>query len=137
MLRREKWLSAIKRDDLTNSKINYQRVCSKHFISGKPAALEYKDWILSQNLGHKSTVFTKILKLQIEVQVKATDGGNCIDDMDDLLTTITDDKVNTFKILIPKDKIFSNLTLDTSDYHKLDLPQQNSLSYFCGYLIKK
>lgn len=33
--RREMWLKAIKRDDLTVSKINTQRVCSRHFITGK------------------------------------------------------------------------------------------------------
>lgn len=29
------WLAAIKRDDLTDSIIKNQRVCSKHFIGGK------------------------------------------------------------------------------------------------------
>lgn len=33
--RRELWLAAIKRDDLTESKLKYQKVCSKHFITGK------------------------------------------------------------------------------------------------------
>lgn len=33
--RRERWLAAIKRDDLTESKLKYQAVCSKHFITGK------------------------------------------------------------------------------------------------------
>ncbi|KAK4874289.1 hypothetical protein RN001_013649 [Aquatica leii] len=61
-LRREMWLSAIKRNDLTDNKIKHQRVCSKHFLSGKPATLEDKDdldWIPSQNLGHTSTDFRK------------------------------------------------------------------------------
>nr|CAI5837426.1 unnamed protein product [Callosobruchus analis] len=31
---REKWLQAIKRDDLTEVKLKYARVCSKHFVSG-------------------------------------------------------------------------------------------------------
>ena len=33
--RRERWLVEIKRDDLTDSKLQNQRVCSKHFIAGK------------------------------------------------------------------------------------------------------
>lgn len=33
--RRERWLASIKREDLTESKLKYQAVCSKHFITGK------------------------------------------------------------------------------------------------------
>lgn len=33
--RRDLWLAAIKREDLTEKKIKYQRVCSKHFITGR------------------------------------------------------------------------------------------------------
>ena len=33
--RRAKWLSAIKRQDLTENKVKDARVCSDHFISGK------------------------------------------------------------------------------------------------------
>nr|CAI5836744.1 unnamed protein product [Callosobruchus analis] len=32
--RRDSWIAAIKRQDLTESKLKYQRVCSKHFITG-------------------------------------------------------------------------------------------------------
>lgn len=33
--RRANWLTAVKRSDLTETKLKYLRVCSKHFISGK------------------------------------------------------------------------------------------------------
>ena len=33
--RQKKWITRIKRDDLTDAKIKYARVCSRHFISGK------------------------------------------------------------------------------------------------------
>ncbi|XP_056632619.1 uncharacterized protein LOC130442486 [Diorhabda sublineata] len=55
--RRALWIAAINRDDLTESKLKNQRVCSKHFITGKPAALEeysHPDWIPSQNMGRNS-----------------------------------------------------------------------------------
>ncbi|KAJ8912346.1 hypothetical protein NQ315_014713, partial [Exocentrus adspersus] len=55
--RRALWIAAIKRDDLNESKLKNQRVCSKHFITGKPAALEdenHPDWVPSQEMGHKS-----------------------------------------------------------------------------------
>ena len=32
--RREMWLKAIRREDLTEKKIKNERVCSKHFIAG-------------------------------------------------------------------------------------------------------
>lgn len=55
--RREEWIKALKRSDLTESKLKNQRVCEKHFITGKPASLEernHPDWIPTQNLGHTS-----------------------------------------------------------------------------------
>ena len=38
--RRRRWISAISREDLTDSILENDWVCSKHFVSGKPA----KDW---------------------------------------------------------------------------------------------
>lgn len=32
--RRRRWLKAISRDDLTESKLEYERVCFRHFVSG-------------------------------------------------------------------------------------------------------
>ncbi len=34
---RRKWISAISRDDLTDSILKTDRVCSKHFVSGQAA----------------------------------------------------------------------------------------------------
>ena len=38
--RRRRWISAISRENLTDSILENDRVCSKHFVSGEPA----KDW---------------------------------------------------------------------------------------------
>ena len=35
--RRMLWISAISRDDLAELKLQNERVCSQHFVSGKPA----------------------------------------------------------------------------------------------------
>ncbi|KAJ8917078.1 hypothetical protein NQ315_012997, partial [Exocentrus adspersus] len=54
-VRREKWINAIKREDLVEAKLKYATVCSKHFISGKPADREdvtHPDWVPHLNLGH-------------------------------------------------------------------------------------
>lgn len=32
--RREKWIAAIKRTDLTEAKLKYERVCGRHFLTG-------------------------------------------------------------------------------------------------------
>lgn len=35
--RRTQWITAISRDDLTEQILKNDRVCSRHFVSGKPA----------------------------------------------------------------------------------------------------
>ena len=56
-LRREKWISAISRDDGKYKDIlKSERVCGRHFVSGKPSQPWDKhnvDWIPSLNLGKK------------------------------------------------------------------------------------
>lgn len=56
--RREKWIKAISRDD-TESKgvLNSERVCGKHFVSGKPAPSWHKhdvDWVPTLQLGKRN-----------------------------------------------------------------------------------
>ena len=50
--RRRKWISAISRDDITEKKMENDRVCSSHFVSGKPASNWDKfdiDWVPTLN----------------------------------------------------------------------------------------
>ena len=55
--RRERWISAISRDDTrTKDVLESERVCGRHFVSGKPAQSWDKhnvDWIPTLNLGKK------------------------------------------------------------------------------------
>eukprot|EP00112_Aurelia_sp_Birch-Aquarium-sp1_P001647 Seg1178.6 transcript_id=Seg1178.6/GoldUCD/mRNA.D3Y31 product="hypothetical protein" protein_id=Seg1178.6/GoldUCD/D3Y31 len=46
--RRRKWISVISRDDLSDEKLSNDRVCSRHFVTGKAAA----DWF-QDHLRHK------------------------------------------------------------------------------------
>ena len=51
--RRAGFLAAISRDDLTGSKLENERICSRHFVSGKPADLFDElnpDWLPTQHL---------------------------------------------------------------------------------------
>ncbi|KAJ8977272.1 hypothetical protein NQ317_003974 [Molorchus minor] len=57
--RRKAWINRLKRADLTESKIKNGRICSKHFISGKPSKLEDRtnpDWIPSLHMGYESSI---------------------------------------------------------------------------------
>ena len=53
--RRRAWISAISRDDLTDDKLENERVCSRHFVSGQ-AAKQWDqsdvDWVATVHLGH-------------------------------------------------------------------------------------
>ena len=55
--RKERWISAISRDDTrTKEVLESERVCGRHFVSGKPAQSWDKhnvDWIPTLNLGKK------------------------------------------------------------------------------------
>ncbi len=56
------YLSAIQRLDLTQKIICNDRICSRHFISGKPAALEEEnnpDWLPTLHLGHSKAMTAK------------------------------------------------------------------------------
>ena len=57
--RRRKWISAISQDDLTDSILETDRVCSKHFVSGQ-AAKDWDrynvDWVPTLCLGHSKQV---------------------------------------------------------------------------------
>ena len=66
--RRRAWLSTISRDDLTEDKLENERVCSRHFVSGqaaKPWDQFDVDWVPTLHLGH-----TKKLQ-QIDAQLNA------------------------------------------------------------------
>ncbi len=66
--RQSLWLSAISRDDLTDGKLENDRVCSKHFVSGRPAKDWDRfdvDWVPTLHLGH-----SKQLKTNVQVNVE-------------------------------------------------------------------
>ena len=49
------WISAINKEDLTEEKLENDRVCSQHFVSGEPAKeldRHNVDWVPTLNLGH-------------------------------------------------------------------------------------
>lgn len=72
-LRRERWISAISRDDLTESHKKHGRVCGKHFVSGKAAKRWDKfnvDWVPSLCLGHEKKLSGKKLEEKLQSSAK-------------------------------------------------------------------
>ena len=66
--RREGFLAAVRRFDLTEKIISNDRICSRHFHSGKPACLideNSSDWLPTLKLGHST----------IDVQLSEEDFG--------------------------------------------------------------
>ena len=58
--RRRRWISAISRENLTDSILENDQVCSKHFALGEPAEHWDRvnvDWFPTLCLGHSSTNF--------------------------------------------------------------------------------
>ena len=71
--RRNKWISAISREDLTDTILEHGRVCGKHFISGEAAKLWDRydpDWIPTQNLGHAKCDSAEKLQADLEAAAK-------------------------------------------------------------------
>lgn len=60
-MRRTEWLAVIRRRDINPESYKYVRVCSTHFISGRPSQLyenTHPDWIPSRNVGHNECMQT-------------------------------------------------------------------------------
>ena len=61
--RRRRWISAISREVLTNSILENDRACSKHFVSGEPAKDWDRfnvDWFPTLCLGHSNNILVVI-----------------------------------------------------------------------------
>ena len=75
--RRSRWISAISRDDLTDNILENDRVCGRHFVSGKAAKGWDRfniDWVPTLCLGHsKKAVGGKNLEKAAERSQRARD----------------------------------------------------------------
>lgn len=73
--------------------------------------------------------------------MKHSDGSNCFEDLDLILTNIGEisPPLQNSNILFPEKTPFNfnNLNVGTLDYRELDLISKNALTYVSGYLIKK
>lgn len=83
-----------------------------------------------------SRSFRKLFSLNYFNQ---SEGANCIEDFDSILTTLDDNQhiIQSFNPLMLLEKTIFTPLVDTTDYVNLHIPEKNSLTYICGYLIKK
>ena len=64
--RRRAWISAISRSDLTDDKLEHERVCYRHFVSGRTAKQCEQfdvDWVPILHLGHTKRPQRVLLKV--------------------------------------------------------------------------
>lgn len=66
-------------------------------------------------------------------------GENCLDDFDDVLCTVVPSSDKAFILKEPNKELFmfKGITVGTVDYRYLDVPEINTFTYVCGYLMKK
>ena len=68
------WISAISKDNITETILKNDHVCSKHFVSGslaKPWDRYNIDWVPTLNLGHnKSVQIKRKLKNAVSEQIR-------------------------------------------------------------------
>lgn len=72
---------------------------------------------------------------------KHSNNANCLQDFDDILFNIQDPTNSEVQNIMFPDKtpfkFKSSIPVTSVDYRDLELPDQNILTYICGYLIKK
>ncbi len=66
-----------------------------------------------------------------------SEGANCIQDLDDVLLTLEKTPISEIKVLFPeKNPIQIPLPIaNINNYKQINIPEQNALTYICGYLI--
>ncbi|XP_043478394.1 4-hydroxyphenylpyruvate dioxygenase isoform X1 [Leptopilina heterotoma] len=78
-LRQEKWIEVIKRGQLRDSQLRSYRVCSRHFITGRPADLgdiKNPDWIPCRDLDLKTNKTSKKNKKVKKLPIILHDGDH-------------------------------------------------------------
>jgi len=84
--------------------------------------------------------FEKIFCLQY---FKHSPGANCLQDLDEVLTHISDqpttNKINHLFVSEEQNHLsnFKSIKIGTVDYRKLKIPERNAYTYVCGYIMKK
>jgi len=70
---------------------------------------------------------------------KHSEGSNCLEDFDEILTNLGDttSPLSNAVLFLEKSPFnYSYLKIGTTDYRDLDLTPRNALTYVCGYLLK-
>lgn len=78
-------------------------------------------------------------KLFVMDYFEYSDSANCVKDLDDILISLEKIPIEEIKVLFPeKNPIKIPLAIQNANsYKSVSLPQQNALTYICGYLIQE
>ena len=91
------FLSVIKRENLTDKILSNDRICSRHFISGKPASL--LDWMTVTQIGFQ--VFTlETAKASVKAQQKLHWKDGKESKLDNMIITIRMSRVKMMKTAV-------------------------------------
>ena len=105
--RRDNFLAAISRDDLTDKILQNDRICSRHFIQGRPASLfdeNNPDWLPTLNLGHgKAIEITSATSMRWERARKQSQSQVAVN------TTCADENTSAFHHLMHMSSLFPSV----------------------------
>lgn len=66
------------------------------------------------------------------------EGFNCIQDLDGILCGLNSETFKSLQIMFQnKDTLSQSLSLDSTDYYNLTLPEENAIIYVSGYFLQK
>jgi len=68
------------------------------------------------------------------------EGANCLEDLDQVLSTLNKIPAEDLKTIFPENQKviqINPLLIDVTNYRSLELPERNAFTYICGYLIMK
>lgn len=66
-----------------------------------------------------------------------SEGTNCLDEFDKILSNITPDVIEKCHVLISGESNFKALKVGTRDYTNLEISEKNGFIYVAGYFLKK
>ena len=121
--RRAGFLAAISRADLTENSIDQARVCSRHFISGKPASLHeelHPDWLPTQNLGHSKVSQKRVAVCEERYERKRARTSNVQESATD--TSVISEQKG------PEDNLLSVVEIQTEETSESISKMQNELN---------
>ena len=136
--RRNGFIAAIFRHNITAKILDHDRICSPHFMSGMPASLEEEtnpDWLPSLNLGHDKVTQATVKRAGDRwKQRKAREESSTRSEDEPVLVSVTPDNERSSKVCIKGTQTY--LTSSMIDHLTDELSQSSmKVSSLCERLV--